>query len=541
MELREIIKTLPDYDPYITAEDCLFDEVKATKAIDFIETFCSLSKSCISGDMGKPFKLEIFQKAIISNLFGWVRPDGTLRYREALLYMPRGNGKSELASAIVLYVGYCMNEGGGELYTCAGDSKQARIIFDAAATMIRRNPSLSRITADKIRQFSIEFPKNTFFKYLSSSAETKHGYSVSLAILDELHVFPGRNLVDTMASSRRSRKQPILIYTTTASWAGENICNEIHKRAKQCQAARMPEDVGYNPYFLPVVYEAASTDDWTDINVIKRCNPNYGVSVSATYLNEELQKAKDTPSMANNFRRLHCNQQTESSTAWLSSQDWKSCAGTPFEVSILDGEECYGGLDLSTILDLTAFVLYFPKHKVFLCWFFVPEKNMAKRERLDKVPYATWSDIKGPTGDTYIIPTPGDVVDYDFVEAKIVELATRYRIKEIAYDTWNCTQTAIRLQGHGITMWEHRQGYMSMNEPSKEFERLIRKHEIRHLNNPVLNWMAANVTIEVNPEGSIKASKATSTERIDGIISCIMALSRYILSERASDPTIYRL
>ncbi len=526
MELKEIIRILPNYDPYLHAEDCIFDETAALKAINFIERHCSLSKSCFSGEMGKKFVLQDFQKAIIANLFGWFRPNGTRRYRECLIYLPRGNGKSELAAAIIDYVGFCGNEGSAEIYSCAGDAKQARIIFDAVKNMINGNPLLASKVKGKMLQYSIEFPKQSFYRYLSSSADTKHGQSVSLAILDELHVFQDRNLVDTMSSSRRSRKNPLIIYTTTADWDRESICNEIHLRAKQCQNAKNKEDVGYNPYFLPVIYEAARDADWQSLEVIRSVNPNYGVSVSPEYLQEELRKAIDTPSLQSSFRRLHLNQKTESHEAWLTSKDWALCSGLPFDVEQLIGKDCYASIDFSSNQDFTCVMLYFPEFKVFLPHFFIPKDNAEQRERHCKVPLRIWEQ-KG-----FLTMTDGNVIDDEFLLAYIIGIKDKYKIKTIAYDPFLACKHALALQKEGFEVKEFRQGTWSMAEPSKEFERLVMKHEIRHLDNPVLKWMAMNVTIEKDPTGLlIKPSKRHSEEKIDGIVCAVMCIGLALVEQ----------
>jgi phage terminase large subunit-like protein len=532
-DLDNIIHLIPNYDPTLSAGDCHFDFESAQKAIDFIQKYLSLSKNSAKADMGAPFILESWQKAIIANLFGWFRPDGSRRYRESFILVPRKNGKSEALAAIVNYVGFCDNEKGGEIYSAGADRGQASLVFNSAKQMIVANPKLS--SRAKIYQNSIVFPHNTTYKSLSAESYSKHGLNASLICIDELHAIQDRDLIDVLTTSTGSRRQPLVIYITTADFVRVSIYWEIYKRACQARDAKSVSDVGYDPSFLPVIYEAGQDDDWTSPETWKKANPNLGVSIQLDYLEKHCKQALDTPSYENTFKRLHLNLATESHQRWLSSTDWQKCGDNKIDLAELDGQDCIGTLDLSTLYDLTCFALYFPSQKVFLPFFFVPKDNSFKRERLDKVPYATWAK------QGFIIETPGNIVDYEFVKAKIIELSDKYNILKIAYDKWNASATALWLQDKGLEMTEYRQGFMSMNEPSKELERLVSNHELVHLNNPVLNWMSNNVTIEINPEGSIKPSKAKSTERIDGIVCLVMGIGVAMLSETPTAPSIYKL
>lgn len=521
-ELTDLIRTLPNYDPCISAGESRFDEGLAQKAIDFIQRFLTLSKDSAKSSMGSPFVLQPWQKAIIANLFGWLRTDGSRRYREALLLLPRKQGKSELLAAIVNYVGFCDGEKGGEIYSAAADRNQASLVFSSAKTMIANNAKLTKRA--KVYQHSIIYPNNTTYKSLSSESYSKHGLNASLICIDELHAIQDRDLIDVLTTSIGARRQPLIVYITTADFARPGIYAEIYKRAKQCQAATKPADVGYDPYFLPVIYEATHEDDWKSPVTWTKCNPNLGVSIQLDYLQTECRKATDTPSYENTFKRLHLNLSTEADVRWLSSKDWDACKGLPFDVKTLDGKECIAAMDLASTADLACVLLYFPESKVLLPHYFAPKDNAEKRERLDKVPYLTW-ERQG-----HITLTPGNVIDYDFIKSKIIALSQQYRIKELAYDPWSATQLALQLQSEGLSMVEFRQGFISLSEPSKEFERLTKKGEIRHLHNPILSWNAANVCIVTDPAGNIKPSKAKSTERIDGIVCAVMAIGRSMLA-----------
>ena len=533
-KLDRLILLIPDYNPHDTAEDCIFDYEQAQKAIDFFPRFLCLSKNCAKKDQGAPFQLEPWQKGIIGNIFGWKRPDGTRRYREVFCLIPRKNGKSELLSGLINYIGYCDGEKGGEIYSAAADREQATLVFSSAKTMIENNAKLS--SRAEIYKKAIIYPHHTTYRSLSAESYSKHGLNASLICIDELHAIQDRDLVDVLTTSIGARRQPLVIYITTADFSRpETIYSEIYKRSKLAREAKTVSDVGYNPYFLPVMYEATHEDDWTSPDVWKKCNPNLDVSVTLDYLQQECRKAQDNPSYENVFKRLHLDLSTEADTRWISSNDWNLCKGTPFDLNQLIGEVCEASLDLASTTDLACVMLYFPKFKVLLPHFFAPRDNAEQRERVDRVPYLTWQK------QGYMTLTDGNVIDYDFIKAHILKLAETYKINSCAYDGWNATQIALQLAEKGINMVEFKQGYMSMNEPSKEFERLIMKHDIRHLDNPILNWCAANVAIETNAEGSIKPSKAKSNERIDGIVCAVMCVGRNILTEQATAPQIFKL
>lgn len=524
MEIDDLIRTIPGYDPFVSAGDCHFDADAARRAIDFVETYLTFSKDSAKSAMGSPFVLQPWQKAIVGNLFGWIRPDGTRRYREAFILIPRKNGKTELAAAIIAYVGLCDRESGAEIYSAAADRMQASIVFAATKSMISANRKLSKRC--KVYQNSIQFPKSSFYKSLSAEAYSKHGLNAHLVVIDELHAITDTELVSVLTSSQGARRQPLTIYITTADFNRPGTYADTYKRATQCRDAKSPSDVNWDPYLLPCIWEAKADEDWTSETVWRKCNPNCDVSVQLEYLRAECKKAQDNPTLENKFKRLHLNLSTEADVRWLSSSDWNACGGLPFDKKVLVGKRCIGTLDLSSTADLSCYLLYFPEYKLVLPHFFAPRENAERRERLDKVPYLTWAK------QGYITLTDGNVIDYDYIKAEIVKSSKEYQVEEIAYDPWGAAQIAIQLQALGFNMVEFRQGWNSMSEPAKEFERIIKKHELVHLDNPILKWNAMNVSISVQAEGeNIKPSKAKSVERIDGIVCAVMAIGRSMLKQ----------
>ena len=275
--------------------------------------------------------------------------------------------------------------------------------------------------------------------------------------------------------------------------------------------------------FLPVIYAAGEDEDWKAEDTWRKANPSLGVTVKLEYLQNECKRAQEVPAYENTFRRLHLNQWTQQETRWLSLAKWDACAPiTP--VDDLLGKRCFGGLDLSSTTDLSAFALVFPHEQGgydALWWFWMPEDSVRERERRDRVPYSQW------VREGLITATPGNVIDYEYIEAQVLELAEQYQITEIGYDPWNATQLVLRLQEQGLEMVPVRQGFASLTGPTKEMEKLVLAGHLRHGGNPVMRWMVDSVTVASDPAGNIKPVKpdrGKSTTRIDGVIAVINAL-----------------
>lgn len=510
-----LLRQIPGYDPYAQAGDCRFVPQEAERAIRFAARHCRH----VEGERaGQPVILEDWQKAIVGNLFGWQRPDGTRRYREAFVLIPRKNGKSTLAAIIVLYSLYCDGEAGNQTISAAADRDQAALVYGIGRRMVEQDAELSRHAKIYSASKTIVIEsQGSFWRAISAEAGTKHGLNPHIVIYDELHAAPDRELVDVLATGQGARRQPLFVSITTADYDRPSICNDKYKYAQAVRDNQgEPDKPGHDPSFLPVIYEAPQAADWTAETVWHTANPNLGISVSLDYLRRECQRAKEEPSFENTFRRLHLNQRTEQAQRWLQLEQWDKCGHDP---EPLDGAECYAGLDLSTTTDFSALVLYFPATKGIIPFFWIPADTAKRRETRDRIPAPLWAT----QGHVYL--TGGNVVDYEQIRATVQELGKKHRIKAIAYDPWNATQLAQTLQDvDGYKMIEFRQGFKSMNEPAKAFERMIVSTELRHYRNPCLRWMVSNVSASSDPAGNIKPDKAKSTGRIDGVVAAIMGI-----------------
>lgn len=515
-----ILRGIPGYDPYREADGFRFDPDAAQLRLDF---FAECLKHVKGKSAGQPFHLEPWEASIVANLFGWKRKDGRRRYRECLIFVARKNGKTALAAGLVNAMLFCDNEPGAEIYGAASEHGQACMVFDHVRGQIMQDADLSarcKIFNGQAKAVT-SLDGLSSYRVLSADATTKHGQNVHFAVIDELHCLPNRDLVDTIRTGTGSRRQPLIVYITTADFDREgSICNEIHDYADKVR-----DGVIEDPEFLPVIFEADKADDWKAPATWRKANPNLGVTVSEEYLQAECQRAQEIPEYENTFKRLHLNLRTETHTRWLSLDKWDAC---PDRLPDLAGQICYGGLDMATTTDIAAFVLLFPNQgNALLPFFWIPRDSIEQRERRDRVPYATWAR------QGFVRPTEGNVIDYDIIRRDIVELGKKYNIREICLDRWNTTQLATQLQGDGFNMVAFGQGFASMSAPTKHLEKLILGAELNHGGNPVLRWMFSNVAIETDAAANIKISKKKSTEKVDGLVAAVMAIGAALIAKPA--------
>ena len=514
------MKKLTKYTPTkYMAPTSHYDKTAADYAVNFI--------SCLSHTKGiwagKPFELIDWQEQIIRDIFGTVKENGYRQFNTAYVEIPKKQGKSELAAAVALLLLCGDNEAGAEIYGCAADRQQASIVFNVAADMIGLCPPLSqRCKLLPSTRRIIYKPTNSFYQVLSADVANKHGFNVHGVIFDELHTQPNRKLYDVMTKgSGDARMQPLYFLITTAGDNINSICYEVHQKAEDIIAGRK-----HDPTFYPVIYGAKMDDDWTDPAVWAKANPSLGITVDIEKVRAACDSAKETPSEENSFRQLRLNQWVKQSVRWMPMEKWSLCS-MDIKPEDLEGLDCYAGLDLSSTTDITAFVLVFPPNERFdkyiiLPFFWIPEDTIDLRVRRDHVPYDTWQK------QGVINCTEGNVIYYKYIEKFIDELGDRYHIKEIAFDRWGAEQMVQDLTEMGFTVVRFGQGYKDMSPPTKELMRMVLALEIAHPNHPVLNWMMDNVVVTKDPAENIKIDKAKSSEKVDGPVAMVMALSRAI-------------
>ena len=511
-------------------KDSHYDKRAADHAVCFIESLCH-TKGIWAG---KRFDLIDWQEQIIRDVFGIVKPNGYRQFNTAYIEIPKKMGKSELAAAVALLLCCADDEQRAEVYGCAADRQQASIVFEVAADMVRMNKVLKRMITISKAQKRITFkPTNSFYQVLSAEAYSKHGFNIHGVVFDELHTQPNRKLYDVMTKgSGDARMQPLYFLITTAGTDTNSICYEVHQKAKDLIEGRKIDKT-----FYPVIYGADVDDDWTDPKVWMKANPSLGVTVGIDKVEAACESARQNPAEENTFRQLRLNQWVKQSVRWMPMEKWDNCA-FPVSEDDLEGRVCYGGLDLSSTTDITAFVLVFPpteydERYIILPYFWIPEETLDLRVRRDHVPYDLWQR------QSFLQTTEGNVVHYGFIEQFIGKLGERFNIREIAFDRWGAVQMVQNLEDMGFTVVPFGQGFKDMSPPTKELMKLTLEQKIAHGGHPVLRWMMDNIYIRTDPAGNIKADKEKSTEKIDGAVATIMALDRAIRCGSGSSESVY--
>lgn len=509
-----------------------FDPDDGQYAIDFFK-FLKHSKGKWAG---KELVLEPWQKFILWVVFGWKKEDGNRRFNICYSEEARKNGKSTFAAGIGLLLLLADGEAGAEVYTVATKLDQAKIIHEEAKRMIKKSPQLSKQARVYHNNIVVE---NTASKYtpLGRDSDTQDGLNVHGCLADELHAHKTPEMWDVIRSAVGSRTQPLIFAITTAGFNTNGICYEQREYTEKVLEGSIEDDT-----FFGIIYTLDEGDDWKDESVWIKANPNLGISVSVNDMRNMAREASESPRKLNNFLCKKLNIWVSQEIRWIDMDKWN--AGQPEIDPITWREEklkeciglpCIGALDLSSTTDISAFLLLFEKPDggyIAIPWFFIPKDNAAKREHNDRVPYTSWERAG------FVTMTPGNSIDYRFIRDRINQLQELYKMQELAYDPYNATHIATELgEEDGFNMIEFRQGMISMNEPAKELERQILSGGIEHGNNPVLKWMASNVSVKEDAAGNIKPIKPqrNSGHKIDGIVTLIMALGRMMFTEGPND------
>lgn len=470
---------------------------------------------------GQPFELEPWQQFILWSLFGWKREDGLRRFRKAYIEVPRKNGKSTFAAGLGLYLLVADGEPGAEVYAAATKREQAKITWSEAARMVQRSPALARMVKHwrASDNLSVEATASRFMP-LGADADSMDGLNVHGALIDEVHAHKTSKIVDVLETATGARRQPLEFEITTAGYDRESICWEHHEYTRQVLEGTIQDDTWFG--FIATIDEG---DDWKDPTVWAKANPNYGVSVKADDLQRKADRARRMPIAQNAFQRLHLNVWTQQSDRWIDLDLWDENAGRVDERT-LAGRECYGGLDLSSVSDLTAWVLVFPHEEDpeavdILARFWCPEAQLTNDQNRYREQYQFWFKIG------CLNTTPGDAIDYGFIRKQVLEDAERFRLVDLNVDRlFQSYQLSQELADEGLEVFGMGQGFLSMAGPMKEFERRLLDRKLHHGGNPILRWMAGNMAVKQDPAGNLKPDKAQSQGKIDGIVALVMALDR---------------
>lgn len=507
-------------DAVALAEGCYFDRSAADHVITFIEKFLCLTKGRASA--GQPFVLMPWQRDVVERAYGWKRADGRRRFRKVYIEIPKKNGKSKLLAAIALYMLMMDGEQTPEVYGAAVDRQQARLIFDEAARMADKSPSLRKRLRHLSATGRLLYPANEgVYRVLSADIQQHEGLDISCSIVDELHVHKKRTLWDTLVYGGKAREQPMLwVITTAGEYDETSIGWEQHSYGERVIEGAI-EDVEY----LAIIYAASKDDDWTDPAVWYKANPALGVVLEEEDMAADCREAQNEPRKQATFLRYRLNIWVQATESWMDIAEWKACIGD-YRAHDLKGKPCWGGLDLSSSDDLTAFALMFPpgqgedKYRL-LSWHWIPRDKLSEKSRLNNATYDDWYR------NGWLSLTDGNVIDLKFIRQSIVNLGKEYDIRGISYDRFfMATEIAQNLQDEdGFLIEPHGMGYVSMNPTMVEMERLILGRRIEHDGNPLFLWEMANVVAQVDPAGNMKPDKSERRRKIDGPVAALMALT----------------
>ena len=500
-----------------------FDCKAAARAIKFIESL----KHTKGEWAGQRFKLEPWQQFVVWNIFGWKLADGTRRFRYVYIEIARKNGKTALSAGIGLYMLFADGESRPEVYSAATVKDQAKICFADAVEIVRATDLKNYLTP--YRNSIVYELKGGTFKPLSSDYGTHDGLNPSCGIIDEFHAHKDSGMFDVIKSAFGARRQPLMFIITTAGFNKSGACYTYRDNV-----IKILRGINQDDTLFGMIYTLDKNEEWDIPKMWVKSNPNLGVSLSVDYLAGEIKDAKNRPEAVRNVMTKNVNLWVDAEKTWILDEKWMQCvASTTLED--LRGCECWAGLDLSNVSDITAFVLLFNENDKFqlLPFFWIPEEKMLEKVRKENINYDHW------VREGFVKVTPGNVTDYDFVQADILRITVDYNLKSTAYDRWNSSQTIINLTDEGLTLNPFGQGYGSMSAPTKQFEALVLSERFEHFGNPVLRWMLSSTLVKTDPAGNIKPDKEKSTQKIDGIVSSIMALGEWMTAQADDDSNPY--
>lgn len=483
-----------------------FEQSNVEHAVAFIQEL----EHTTGEHAGRKFILEPWQYFIVANLFGFVNDDGTRRFTRAYIEVPRKNGKSTFSSALMLYGLLADGEPAAQVYSAATKLDQAMMVFGESVRVCQNTDWLQGevVVNNSVNNRRILYGQN-LYKPLEWNPNKQDGLNTHFACIDEYHAHPSDDLYNVIRNSMGARRQPLLFTITTAGFNRESPC---YRHRQYC--ANVLNGAVEDDGLFTIIYSLDAGDDWTDSANWAKANPNYGVSVYPRQLQQALNEAREFVHKEVEFKTKLLNVWTDTAQTWISDSDWAECEQ---QISLL-GEQCYGGLDLASTSDFCAFSLWFPEHNAVKTWYYLPEAAIKKRTDNVGQSYKQW------VRDGYIIVTDGNVTDYAFIKRHIMELAEDYEIQDISFDRFNASQLVIELQNEGLPMFPFGQGFASMSAPTKELERKVMNRDLIHDGNPVTRWMLGNVLLQYDPAGNVKVNKAKSGDKVDGVVSIIMAL-----------------
>lgn len=509
------------------AHTYIFDEKKGNKPINFIEKYCRHSKGKWAG---QPVKLELFQKAFIQALFGFVdRDTGIRKYKKGALFIGRKNGKSTMDSGLANFMLTKDGEGGAEVYSVATKREQAKVVWDEAKRMIKKSPDLNKRIRCLVGGIFYD-QTESFLKALASDSNSLDGLNAHFVICDEVHAWKDKNLLDVMYDSMSAREQPMLLETSTMGTVRESVFDNEYEYFSEIIAGYEGKSNVIDETVLPVIYELDHPNEWQDEKKWYKANPGLGTIKNIKDLRDKVNRARNNPSELVNLLCKDFNIRQNEQDKWISF-DIANNEET-FEMKEVYDTYAIGGVDLSSTTDLTCATLLIIKHnkKYVLQQYFIPSERLEFKIKDDKIPYDKW-EKRG-----LVTICEGAKVNYSDVTQWFLRMNEEYQISTlwVGYDPWNTQYWVEEMKEYGFEMVEVRQGAKTMSNPMKQLEADLIEKNVTYNNNPVLKWCLCNTSVKRDENDNIRPIKGQKQRaRIDGTVSLIIAYC--VLFEKLND------
>lgn len=489
--------------------------------LEFAENFCRHSKGKCGG---KRVKLELWEKAHLATVFGFIDIEGNRKYRESILIVGKKNGKSLLASIVGLYMLTADGEMGPEVYAVATKKDQSKIIWLESKRMVRKSPALSKRVRSLVAELDTDF-NDGVFKPLASDSDTLDGLNIHCVLMDEIHQWKqGKALYDIMADGVSAREQPLVYITSTAGTIREDIYDQKYDEAEMVINGYDDPEGYKDEHLIAFIYEIDNRKEWTDESCWEKANPGLGTIKNKQTLKDKVEKAKKNPLLVKNLLCKEFNIRETSSEAWLTFEQANNTE--TFSVEDLKPRYGVGGVDLSSTTDLTAAKVLFKipeSEKIYtLSMYWIPEDLVEKRITEDKIPYDIWIE-KG-----YVRTCKGNKISYKDVKAWFVEIQEKYDIyiNMIGYDSWSAAYFVEDMQEYfgKAAMIPIIQGKKTLSQPMKNLGADLENNLIVYNNNPVDKWCLCNTAVDIDRNDNIQPIKTSKPRRrIDGTAALLDA------------------
>lgn len=516
-----------------TPVSCLPDNAVFDPArVDKVLRVCHALRHTAGEWAGRPLDPDPWQVAyVLAPVFGWIKPDDdgmyVRCYTNVWVELPRKNGKTTLAAAVALYMTAADGEAGAQVVVGATTQDQAGFCFRPIAQLARQSPVLSKhVEHFKAAHKIVHEASGSYFQAISSVAEAQHGANLHCAIVDEVHLHKTPDLVEALETGTASRRQPIIWMITTADEGKPNsIYSRRRKRIEQIADGIIHDDSQYGVIWAAARSERDLTDPFSP-ETQKRANPGYGTSPTSRYLTQAANKAQDSPADYANYLRLHLGIRTKQTTRYISLLDWDTCDGEVNEDDFI-GQECYGGLDLASVSDITAFCITFPDYEndryasIWRAW--IPEAALADLDKRTANEASSWVE------QGWLVTTEGDIVDYRAIVDQIKADARKFRLNGVAHDPWNAPGIIRELNEDTIETVSVNQGYSGMSGAMNEMLRLVKSRRYSHGGNPVARWCVDNLMVDIDAGGSVRPNKGAAMDKIDLFVAGVMSLRECLI------------